>query len=307
MSLESFLELLAETSTDVPSSGFIELSDLLPDELGIFARTWFGIDVERQRWMISTMVELAEDNAELDFGAIFKMCLKDDDEAVLEQTMEGLWEQEDRSIIPGLLQILHSDKSPRVRSAAAMSLGKFSLLVQEGKLLPKDKESIHNSLMMALNDADQHVDIRRRSLEAVAPFNTGDIRKMVSWAYESEDLALKSSSIFAMGRTGESTWLPLLIKELQSPEPAIRYETAQACGELGEDDAVPHLISVLQDDDYEVQLAGITALGKIGSSLARKVLLHCVKEGDAALEEAARTELQNMESLEDPMSFSSDV
>ena len=279
MSLESFLESLADTSTEVPASDFIELSDMLPEELGMFARVWFGIDVERQRRMISTMVELAEGNPELDFGAIFKMCLKHEDEVVLETAMEGLWEQEDRSIIPSLLQTLHSDKSPRVRSAAAAALGKFSLLVQEGKLLPKDRESIHNSLMDTLNDSDQPLDVRRRSLEAVAPFNTGAIRKMVSWAYESEDLALKSSSIFAMGRTGESTWLPLLIKELQSPEPSIRYETANACGELGEEDAVPHLVSLLQDDDLQVQLAGINALAKIGSSLAKKVLLHCVKEG----------------------------
>jgi HEAT repeat protein len=307
MSLESFLDSLADTSNDVPASDFIELCDLLPEELGMFARTWVGIDVERQRRLISTMVELAEGNPELDFGAIFKMCLKHEDEVVLETAMQGLWEKEDRSIIPSLLQTLRSDKSPRVRSAAAAALGKFSLLVQEGKLLPKDRESIHNSLMDTLNDSDQPLDVRRRSLEAVAPFNTGAIRKMVAWAYESEDLALKSSSIFAMGRTGESTWLPMLIKELRSPEPTIRYETANACGELGEEDAVPHLVSLLQDDDYQVQLAGINALGKIGSPLAKKVLLHCVKEGDAALEEAARAELQNIEFLEDPMAFSSDA
>ena len=307
MSLESFLESLEDTSTNVPASEFFELSDMLPEELGMFARTWLGIDVERRRGMVSTMAELAEGNPELDFGAVFKMCLKDEDEVVVEKAMEGLWELEDRSIIPGLLQILRSDKGPQVRSAAAGALGKFSLLVQEGKLLPKDREAIHDSLMDTLNDSDQPLDVRRRSLEAVAPFNTGAIRKMMSWAYESDDLALKSSSIFAMGRTGESTWLPLLIKELQSPEATIRYETANACGELGEEDAVPHLISLLQDDDYQVQLAGINALGKIGSPLARKVLLHCVKEGDASLEDAARAELQNIEFLEDPMAFSSEV
>ena len=307
MSLESFLESLADASNDVSSSEFIELSDMLAEELGLFARTWLGIDVERQRWIVSRLVELAEDNPELDFAAVFKMCLKDEDEVVVERAMEGLWEQEDRSIIPGLLQILLSDKSPNVRSAAAMALGKYTLLVQEGKMLPKDRESIHNSLMATLNDSDQPIDVRRRSLEAVASFNTGDIKKMVSWAYESGDLALKSSSIFAMGRTGESEWLPLLIKELQSPEPIIRYETANACGELGEEDAVPHLVSLLEDDDYQVQLAGVNALGKIGSPLAKKVLLHCVKEGDSVLEDAARAELQNIEFLEDPMAFSSEA
>ncbi len=307
MSLERFLEILADPSVNVPTGDFIELSDLSPEELGWFARSWFGIPVERQRWVVSQLVELAEDNAELDFSAVFKMCLKDRDEAVLEKAMEGLWEHADRSVIPSLIQVLHSDKSPKVRAAAAAALGKFPLLVQEGKLLPKDGESIHNSLMKVLDDPDQHLDVRRRSLEAVAPFNTGDIKKYVSWAYKSDDLKLKSSSIFAMGRTGEPAWLPLLIKELQNPEPSIRYETANACGELGEEDAVPHLISLLQDDDYQVQLAGLSALGRIGGPLAKKVLLHCVKDGDASLEEAARAELQNMEFLEDPMAFTSEV
>jgi len=307
MPLEEFLETLSDSSAEAAAGEFVELSDLSPAELGLFARTWFGIDAERQRWIITTMAELAEQNPELDFSAIFKMCLKDDDETVLETAMEGLWEIEDRSIVPNLIQILHSDKNTRVRSSAAIALGKFSALVQEGKLLPKDREAIHDSLMAVLGNEQEHVDIKRRSLEAIAPFNTKDIRKLLSSAYEAEDPLLKSSSIFAMGRTGELSWLPLLIKELQNPEPSIRYETANACGELGEEDAVPHLISLLDDEDYQVQLAGINALGRIGGPLAKKVLVHCVKEGDAVLEEAARAELQNIEFLEDPMAFTSDV
>ena len=46
-------------------------------------------------------------------------------------------------------------------------------------------------------------------------------------------------------------------------------------------------------------------MGKIGGSLAKRALLRCVKEGDATLEEAARTALENVEFLEDPMAFSS--
>lgn len=307
MPLEEFLETLADPSADLAMGEFAELSDLLPAELDVFVRTWFDIDVERQRWIVTTMAELAEQNPELDFSAIFKMCLEDEDETVLETAMEGLWEIEDRSIVPNLIQVLHSDQSVKVRSLAAVALGKFSALVQEGKLLPKDREAIYDSLMAVLVDDQEHVEIRRRSLEAIAPFNTKDIQKLVSLAYEGEDLLLKSSSIFAMGRMGELSWLPVLIKELQNPEPSIRYETANACGELAEEDAVPHLVSLLDDEDNQVQLAGITALGKIGGSLAKKALVHCVKEGDAVLEDAARAELENIEFLEDPMAFTSDV
>ena len=70
---------------------------------------------------------------------------------------------------------------------------------------------------------------------------------------------------------------------------------------------MPHLIALLEDDDYQVQLAGISALGTIGGPLAKKVLLNCVKEGDAALEEAARVELENIDFMDDPMGFTSEI
>ena len=307
MSLESFLEALAEDSNEVDLGDFIEASGLLPEELVVFARAWFGFTVEDQRWIIATMAELAEDSSELDFSAVFRMCLKDKDEEVLEKAIEGLWEDEDRAIIPSLIQVLHSDKSPQVRAAAAVGLGKFPALVHEGKLLAKDGDSILESLMDILKDSGQPLEVVRRSMEAVAPFNTPEIRKFVTRAYKGDELLLKSSSIYAMGRTGEVSLLPVIIKELQNPEPSIRYESAHACAELGEEDAVPHLVALLDDDDNQVQLAGISALGKIGGPLAKKVLVNCAKDGDAVLEDAARSELENIEFLEDPMAFSSEV
>ena len=305
MSLESFLEALADGSASPPAADFVEISDLTPAELGRFARVWYTLPVDRQRSVVSTMVELAEDNPELDFCAIYKLCLKQDDEEVLEKAIEGLWEYEDRSIIPGLIQILRSPKGPMVRAAAAVALGKFPTLAQEGKILPKDSRLVRDNLMAALRDSNEHLEVRRRSLEAAATFNTAEVKHYVCWAYESGDLKLKSSSIYAMGHTGETNWLPLLIKEFQNHQPSIRYETAQACGELGDEEVVPYLIPLLQEDDYQVQLAGIAALGKIGGTLAKRALLSCIKEGDAALEGAARTALENTEFLEDPMAFSS--
>ncbi len=307
MSLEAFLETLIESGTDVSASEFVELSDLSPSELGAFVNTWCDLSIEQQRWIVSTLVQLGEGNPELDFDTVFKMCLRDSDEVVLEKAMEGLWEHEDRSVIPSLLRILRSDHSGTVKAAAAVALSKFPMLAQEGKLLARDGESIHQTLMEVLQDPEQDIDVRRRSLEAIAPFNTSDIRQFVCWAYESPDIKLKSSSIYAMGRTGEPSWLPILLKELDNREPTIRYETAHACGELGDEDAVPYLIPLLEDDDYQVQLAGVSALGQIGGPLAKKVLLKCLEDGDATLEDAARTELQNIELLEDPMAFSSDI
>lgn len=305
MSFELILETISDPTSRLSLSEFYEISDLSSEELGQFAKSWLPLPTERQREIVSTMAELAEQNVELDFSAVFKMCLKDSDEEILEIAIEGLWEHEDRSIISGLVDVLRSDKSSKVRAAAALALSKFSVLAQEGKLLAKDSDLIHQNLLGILDDEDEDIEVRRRCLESAASFNTDAIQQFVEWAYTSEDQDLKTSAIFAMGRTGEMRWLPTLIKELESPEPSVRYETAHACGELGEEEAILHLIPLLQDDDHQVQLAGIAALGKIGGGLAKKVLVNCVKEGDAALEDAARAELESIETLEDPLSFSS--
>ena len=70
--------------------------------------------------------------------------------------------------------------------------------------MAKDGELVHRSLMETLEDDDEDITVRRRCLESVAPFNTEAIENFVEWAYSSEDEDLKSSSIYAMGRTGES-------------------------------------------------------------------------------------------------------
>ncbi|PKB71839.1 MAG: hypothetical protein BZY87_03695 [SAR202 cluster bacterium Io17-Chloro-G6] len=286
---------------------FHEVSDLSPEELELFAEAWFPVPVERRRSLAAAMAEHAEDNPELDFSAIFRLCLKSDDEPLLVIAMDGLWEHEDRSVIPSLVEVLRSEKGLDVRSAAARALGRFPLLAEEGKLLAKDAEVIQDNLMQVLEDEEEPLAVRRRCLEALAPFNTMEINQHITLAYESLDPDLRASSIFAMGRSGEANWLPILLQELQNEDPSIRYETAHACGELGEEEAVPHLILLLEDDDSEVQLAGISALGEIGGPLARKVLMACAKNGDANLEEAALIELETLDAYEDPLGFGADA
>ena len=73
MSFEFFLENVTDPTGRLSAVDFYEISDLSPEELGLFASAWYPLSVERQRDIASTMVELAEDNPELDFTAIFKL------------------------------------------------------------------------------------------------------------------------------------------------------------------------------------------------------------------------------------------
>ena len=301
MSFQQFIEIIADPSGPLSEAPFHDASDPSPGELAEFAQVCASLSEERRREVVSALVEQAEENLELDFTAIFRLCLKDDDDRLTQLAVEGLWEQEDRWLVAELLNLLRSERGAPARATAALALGRFASLAQENKLSPQDSELIYRVLLDFLEDDIEDLEVRRRCLEAVAPYNTEAVSDYIQWAYEDDDQDLRSSAVYAMGRTGESVWLPTLLQELESYDPAVRYEAAHACGELAQEDAAPMLIDLLQDDDPEVRIAVITALGKIGGPLARRALIDCVRDGDAAMSDAAHSELESLEFLDDPM------
>ena len=301
MAIDVFIKAVADDSEPLSDAPFHEASDPSPTEVVEFDRFLSTLEGEERRGVLTAMVEQAEENLELDFTSIFRHCLRDEDDGVAQLGIEGLWEQEERWLIVELVELLRSERGPRVRAAAALALGKFPVLALEGKIQPEDGALIYRVLMDFLEDEIEDLEVRRRCLEAAAPFNTEDVRDYIRWAFDDEDQDLRSSSVYAMGRTGDINWLPTLLHELESSDAAVRYETANACGELGEQEATPYLVELLRDDDPEVRLACIASLGKIGGAYARRALIDCVRDGDAAMSEAAHAELENLEFLDDPM------
>ena len=307
MSLDTLLQHITEEGTPLSVNAFLDVSDLSPGELGRFARVWVRVSPERRQKVVEGLVEIAEDSSDLDFSAVFKLCLKDSDDTVRQKAITGLWELEDRSLIVSLVGMLSSDGSSQVRASAATALGKFASLARDGKILSRDGEQVKDCLMKALQDSEECIHVRRRALESVAPFDSPELHGYIQWAYNTEDLELKGSSLYAMGRTGQRQWLPLLLRELQSVRPPLRYEAASACGEMDEEETAPYLIPLLQDEDLQVQLATIGSLGKIGGPLAKRGLRRCLKNGDPALEDAAREALEDIQATEDPLGFSYEV
>lgn len=302
MSFQELIEVIADPSAVLTDAPFHEASDPSPGELAEFIQVCDTLNEDRRCEVLAVMVEQAEDNLELDFTAIFRQSLKDDDDRVVQLGVEGLWELEDRWLVVELVGLLRSERGPQVRSTAAVALGRFPVLAQEGKLRAQDGELVYRVLMDFLEDDIEDLEVRRRCLEAVAPFNTEEVQDYIRWAYDGDEEDLRSSSIYAMGRTGEAEWLPTLLEELENYDPAVRYEAANACGELGMEDASLPLAELLrQDDDSEVRMACIASLGKIGGAIARRALIDCMRDGDSAMSDVAHNELENLEFLEDPM------
>jgi HEAT repeat protein len=301
--IEETIADLGNSDKPLLNSRLAELSNLNSEELALFEQAWATIEPKRRGQIMYRLVELAEDNFELDFDSIFKSRLKDPDDEVRSKAIEGLWESEEASLIDPLIELLERDKSEKVQVTAAMALGKFAMLAELKKLRSSHKSRVCQALLAAIDDKNKPVEVKRRVLEAAAPLSLPQIKKAIMEAYQSGNQRLRVSALFAMGKSCNHSWLPILIKELASAETEIRYEAAGACGELGEKEAIPYLIELITDPDVDVQLAAIQALGKIGGPEAKDCLERCLNSPSEIIQQAAEQALYELEAGEDPLSF----
>ncbi|MBN1189281.1 MAG: HEAT repeat domain-containing protein [Dehalococcoidales bacterium] len=290
---------LKDNEKPLLSGSLADLSNISPEDLSYWNEVWLDVEPERRRKTVSRLVELAEENFELNFDSIFKNSLKDPDPEVRAKAIEGLWENEETSLITPLIRILNEDGSEIVQTAAAKALSKYAMLAELRKLGPSSTSRVSQALLDILADKNKPVEVWRRALEAAAPLSLSEVKQAIQEAFQSSNPRLKNSAIYAMGKNCDSAWLPVVIKELSSEDAGTRYEAAGACGEICDEEAVPHLIKLIQDRDSDVQQAAILSLGKIGGSKARQFLLKCRQNPDEIISEAAEQALRHIDTEDD--------
>ena len=303
MSLKRYLDEIGDNSKRLVSSKLANLSGLSPEELRLFLEAWAGMDIERRRQIASQLVELAEENCKLNFDDIFLACLDDPDEIVRVKSIEGLWECESRSLIDRLIALLREDSKELVRAAATLALGKFAMLAELEELRPEDGAKVENVLLAVIDDDEKMIEVKRRAIEAIAPLSRPRVKEIIQQAYESDDVRMRVSAIYAMGRNSDPAWLPTLLRELGSTDAEIRFEAAVACGELGEEGAVPYLLRLIDDLDSQVQLSAIAALGQIAGSEAEAALRECLNHPNEHIRQAAGEAVEGLLFDRDPLSF----
>lgn len=301
--IEKLISDLANSNKPLSSSGLTELSNLSSEDMEFICRIWESIESKRRQQIIYRLVELAENNFELNFDSIFRNCLKDQDAEVRSKAIVGLRESEEASLINPLIDVLRYDSSEKVQVAATIVLGKFAMLAEHKKIRSCHISRLGEALLSVIGDRSKPVDVRRRALEAAAPLSVPQVRKIIVEAYQSRNSKIRAGAVYAMGKSCNHFWLPILLEELANADTEIRYEAARACGELGEEEAVPCLIELLRDPDTDVQLAAIQALGKIGSGEAKEYLEECLNNPNELVQEAAEQSLEYLKIVADPFYF----
>jgi hypothetical protein len=187
-----------------------------------------------------------------------------------------------------------NDPAVRARAATIGVLGRFVLLGELGRISPQRQTAIEDVLLALFRSPAEGVEVRRRAVEALAYSGGKEVPGVIESAYDHDDQLMRVSAVFAMGRSLDEQWESVLLDELRSHDPEMRYEAARACGELALASAIPQLEKLLTDSDREVQEASIWALGQTDSQKARHILeahLETIDEADGALREAVEEAL----------------
>jgi HEAT repeat protein len=301
--LEKLVENLEHTPGPIPFSLLYGLSDLSGERLHAFCDAWDAFPGALRQQVIGALVELGEASFEVHFDPIFLYCLQDPDEEVRALAVEGLWESDQVALIGSLLSMLRSDPSARVRAAAAAGLGRFVLAGELEELEQPIQARIVTELLTALHLAGESVDVRRRAVEAVSYACTPETSEAITLAYYDDDEEMRLSAVVGMGRSCDARWREILLEELESSSPAMRYEAAWACGELMLRQAVPGLSQLLDDPDLEVRNAAIWALGQVGGEQAKCILLAAYEDADEDTQEALEDALAEQALLEGEVEF----
>ena len=215
--------------------------------------------------------------------------------------IEGLVEDTSSLLMGRLLTILRSDPDADVREAAATSLARFAYLAQCNKLNGQ-ADRLRSTLLDSANDKAEESDVRRRAVESLGYLNGDDeVKQLIADQYRQSGRNAESA-VLAMGRSMDNQWSPIVLHELRSERPAMRYEAAHAAGEMALEDALPQLAQMINDDDTEVRLAVIWALGQIGGKPAADALREVLQCGNPAMQEAAQEAMQEIAFSANPLS-----
>lgn len=283
--------LLTDDHLSIPL--LYHLSDLSPTDLDHFCDTWKDIDVDRRRIIVRHLADIAEENFQVDFAAVFQHCLADQLAAVRLASLAGLWDSERLDLIAPIIKMVEEDPDIEVRTMAAATLGHYILLAEWQQIPLESADPIVDALLGQLDQEETEQKVRQAALESLGASSHKRVPLEIERAYDSGDADLQVSAVYAMGRSADRRWISIVMDEMTNPQVEMRIEAARAAGGIGLSDAIPELADLAWDDDLEVRLAAVAALGEIGGDAASQILAELIDDPESSdLHDAAEEALE---------------
>ncbi|MCL5429440.1 MAG: HEAT repeat domain-containing protein [Chloroflexi bacterium] len=279
ISFDEVIAALQDESNPFPARYLYRLSGLESEELGLLTRIWPDLSTTRRLGLLEDMEMLADSNTVMHFDAVNRIALGDEDARVRLTAVRSLWPAEQPALVPKLFDLLDHDENPEVRAQAAASLGRFVYLGEVGKIPEGTLKQIEERLLEAM-ESDEDELVQRRALESLGYSSRAEVSDLIEEAYESDDDEWIASALFAMGRSADDRWAPLVIERLNDSNVELSREAARAAGELELGEALPALVDLLHDEDSELRLAAAWALSQIGGNGVAEALEELLERTD---------------------------
>jgi HEAT repeat protein len=268
------MALLAEENKVFPPNLWNQFSDLSAAELSILKSTWDLVSSRRKNALLQDLAAMMNYNYQVNFDALAKFCLNDDEPEVRANAIRLLDEYERRDLIDPLLDILLNDADDVVQSEAATVLGNYVYKGELEELPQRDKIRIEDALLQTIRDTPSAL-LQRRALEAISYSSRDEIAPLILAAYEKPEREWKASALFSMGRSANRQWEKIVLANLDSDEPDIQFEAIGAVGEMYIERALPRLLEIAEDFedlDQPIRMALGRALENIGGMEGISVL-----------------------------------
>lgn len=271
LSFAHILQLLSDEGNPFPARELNRFSGLEREDLKSFSEVWSTLSQPRKTSFLEDLEMLSEGDTVLDFDQVAAIAIGEEEEKLRQLGIRNLWQTEDPGFVPQLVEALEEDDSPAVRAQSAQVLGRFIYLGEIGRI-KKEQQQVAEEALFSAMERDPMDEVRQRTLESLAYSSDGRVDGLIEDAYDFGEEDWQAAALFAMGRSADNRWNPIVLERLEDPSAELSREAARAAGELEIEEAIPGLLSLLNDDVREVRLAAAWSLSQIGGDAAAEAL-----------------------------------
>lgn len=302
VTIHQVLAALLDDTTPFPPTYLHQFSDLEGVNLDALTVVWRQVNPDRRLALMEDLERLTEADTLVSFDNVARMAMLDSDARVRTIAIRMLWESDEPRLIKPLINILQKDLESEVRAAAATALGKFIYL---GEIEEISEENLHlvEAALMKVMKSQEAALVRRRALESLGFSGRKEVKRMLRTAYETGEKDWMVSALYGMGRSADTSWEPIVLRQIRSDDPEIQMEAIRASGELELPSARRLLLGLLENESIEndVRDAAVWALSKIGGEGVRdaiETLLEATEDED---------EIEFFENALDSLTFTEDM
>jgi hypothetical protein len=258
----------------IEQENLVALHDLDRERLALLRTAWPELPEEIRIAVASRADDLQDEVIGFIPGRFFTYLLDDPSPQVRALAVAGLAGEGNAPSTELILDRMLHDTSNDVRTEAAAALEYWAL--QHTAYDRAESElayRVSEALIVIARSVGEPWHLRGRALESAAAYGVDSrVVSLIDEFYAEDETGLRYSAIYAMGNSGDSVWLPLLVSELESDDAAAKQAAADALGLIADPESVPALRRLIEDETADVRHAAIRALGNIPSPAARRIL-----------------------------------